>query len=580
MTQEFKNICLISINNFPNNIIPAENQQGKKLYFIVQEKSDEDAFNKIRDNIYNAITSYNVILSGHKSVEDAYGLLKSFIDYNIDNEEIEYSDYPFFIFIENENLNKKKLYAYYLEQEKKRTNKKEGYEIDSKIILFCNYENNIKERLMQILNYYHRKNVQIKSNPYSNSSNIKIMYVGATGTGKSTMINEFNGQKISYSASDNLGKTKDTQGGKTLLFKNKKYPILNQDTEGFEIADTSQKEKVDNTVSKNELGATLNDRLHIVIYLFKNERGLDVDDVAFLAKLHELKILYYAVAPKIEGSEKKFRNSGKRLIMSLKTQFKNKNYDKKNKDLFSDFIKRDEGNKEEKGHKLLIDIFDEMIKNIDKIVFCVNVLSKNSKGKINLLQQIKSDLFEKKKIHDEFIQTIEQLDVHEEKVKIGISGKILEKDDKKYHEILNESPFFYKYTIDDIKRKQAEELLKDIEVSSMWLFWYNSRVEDFRKSVAKRIRDIYSDVKIEAEINTNEYEENESYFYKTENTKIFIEHLISFYADKYKNLKLNEKYYTACKEYNESIKAFGQYVDEFCNFKLNEEQILYDIDLI
>ena len=79
--------------------------------------------------------------------------------------------------------------------------------------------------------------------------------------------------------------------------------------------------------------------------------------------------------------------------MSLKTQFRNKSYDKKNEDLFSDFIKRDEGNKEEKGHKLLIDIFDEMIQNIDKIVFCANVLSKNSKGKINLLQQIKSDLF-------------------------------------------------------------------------------------------------------------------------------------------------------------------------------------------
>ena len=580
MKQEFKEICLISINNFPNDIIPAENQQGKKLYFIVEEKSDEDAFNRIKDNIYEAITSYNVILSGHKTVEDAYGLLKSFTDYNIKNDYIANSDYPFFIFIENENLNKKKLYAYYLEQEKKRTDKEECYEIDSKIILFCNISNNIKERLMQILNYYHRKNIQIKSNPFSASSNIKIMYVGATGTGKSTMINEFNGQKLSYSASDNLGKTKDIQGGKTLVFKNKKYPILNQDTEGFEIGDTSQKVKVENTVNKNEIGATLEDRLHIVIYLFKNDRGLDVDDVAFLAKLHELKILYYAVAPRQEGSEKKFCNSAKRLILSLITQFKNKNYDKRVEDFFKDFIKRDKGDKEEKGHKLLIDIFGEMIKNINKIVFCVDILSKSSKGKINLLRQIQNDLFEKKKIHDEYIQIIDQLEVHQEKIKMSISGKILEKDDKKYYEILNKSPFFYKYTIDDIKRKQAEELLNDIEVSSIWLFWYNSKVENLRKSIAEKIKNIYSDVKIEAEIKTDAYEENESYFYKTENTKIFIEQLIKFYADKYKNLKLNEKYYTACKEYNKSIKAFGQYVDEFCNCKLNDEQILYDIDLI
>ena len=571
MKQDFKKICLININNFPSNIIPTENQRNKKLYFIVEEKSDEDAFNRIKDNIYEDITSYNVILSGHKAVEDAYGLLKSFIDYNLKYNYIANSDYPFFIFIENENFNKKKLYTYYLEQEKKRTNKEEGYDIDSKIILFCNFSNTIKERLMQILNYYHRKNIQIKSNPFTTSANIKIMYVGATGTGKSTMINEFNGQKLSYSASDNLGKTKDIEGGKTLIFKNKKYPILNQDTEGFDIADTTQKEKVDNTVNKNIIGATLDDRLHIVIYLFKNDRGLDIDDVAFLAKLHELKILYYAVAPKIEGCENNFHNSGKRLILSLKSKFKNKNYDKKIENLFINFKEKEE---------LLIDIFDDMINNIDKIVFCVNVLSKSSKGKINLLRQIQKDLFEKKKIHDEYIQIIEQLEVKEEKMKMSISGKIMEKDEKKYYEILNKSPFFYKYTIDDIKRKQAEQLLDDIKVSSIWLFWYNSRVENLRKNIAEKIKNIYSDVKINAEINTDVYDENESYFYKTENTKKFVKELISFYADKYKNLKLNEKYYTACKEYNESIKAFGIYVDEFCNFKLNEEQILYDIDLV
>ena len=119
MKQEFKEICLISINNFPNNLIPIGNIMGKKLYFIVEEKSDKDAFNRINDNIYKGIIPYNVILSGHKTVEDAYGLLKSFKDYNIENDYFSNSDYPFFIFIENENLNKKKLYAYYLEQEKK-----------------------------------------------------------------------------------------------------------------------------------------------------------------------------------------------------------------------------------------------------------------------------------------------------------------------------------------------------------------------------------------------------------------------------------------------------------------------------
>ena len=414
---------------------------------------------------------------------------------------------------------------------------------------------------MQILNYYHKKNIKIKSNPFSASSNLNIMYIGATGTGISTMINEFNGQKLSYSSDDNLGKIKYMQGGKTLLYKNKKYPILNLDTEGFEISDYNY----DNIVNKN---VTLDDRIHIVIYLIRNERGLDIDDIAFLSKLHELKILYYAVGPRNEGSDKKFRNSGKRLILSLKTKFKNKNYDKKIKDLFNDFIKRDEGNKEEKGHKLLIDIFDKMRENIDKIVFCADILSKSSKGKINLLQQIQKDLFETKKIHDEYIHKFEQLEVEH-------SGH-----DKKYYEILNNSPFFYNNTIDDIKRKQAEEVLYDFEINSIWLFWYNSRLEDLKKKFAEKIKNIYSDVKIEAEINTDVDEENESYFYKIENLKLFITQLISFYADKYKNLELNEKYYSACKEFNKSIEAFGKYVDEFCNCKLNEEQILYDIDLI
>lgn len=54
---------------------------------------------------------------------------------------------------------------------------------------------NIKEKLNNILNYYHRKDVDVKINPYF-SPFIKIMYIGVTGTGKSTIINEFNGEKF------------------------------------------------------------------------------------------------------------------------------------------------------------------------------------------------------------------------------------------------------------------------------------------------------------------------------------------------------------------------------------------------
>ena len=48
------------------------------------------------------------------------------------------------------------------------------------------------------------------------------MYIGVTGTGKSTMINEMNGEKISYSSSENHIKTRDNNNGIKLTFKNRK----------------------------------------------------------------------------------------------------------------------------------------------------------------------------------------------------------------------------------------------------------------------------------------------------------------------------------------------------------------------
>ena len=92
------------------------------------------------------------------------------------------------------------MYAHYIENESEIEGLEERYEIDSKNILFSNLSLNIKEKLNNILNYYHRRNTQVNINPYY-SPYIKI-------TGKSTLINEYNGEKIAYSSAKNFLKLK------------------------------------------------------------------------------------------------------------------------------------------------------------------------------------------------------------------------------------------------------------------------------------------------------------------------------------------------------------------------------------
>ena len=122
--------------------------------------------------------------------------------------------------------------------------------------------------------------------------------------------------------------------------------------------------------------------------------------------------------------------------------------------------------------------------------------------------------------------------------------------------------------------------LKDCEVSSAWLFFYNTRVESLRKSMLTKIKNIYSEVKFDAQVDEKQFSDEESVFYKTKTTKEFIKKLINFFAEKYKKLELSKKYYSSCKEYNKSIKEFEKYVDDFKNMKLNKESVRYDIDFI
>lgn len=558
MKPELMPISLIFLNNFPKELKFKSNE----IFMVLDVKDDKSSFESLEDNIKRN-RLYNVILSGHKTVEEAYGLLKSFLDYNIENEYIfDNSNYPFFLFIENENLNKKKLYSYYIEQEKEREEPlEEEYKIDSKIILFSNLTCDFKGELNKVINYYHRKDVEVKINPFF-SPFIKIMYIGVTGTGKSTMINELNGEKISYSSSENHIKTKGN-----LLFKNRKYPILNQDTEGFEIADNSQIDKVNDNINKN-IGDNFNERLHIVIYLLKNKRGLDKTDLPLIIKLHEMKILYYILWPKEEGKDEMLKGKANRLLINTKELIKNK--DNETEKLFKDF----------KNKKELIKIIEKINDRLKDKIFSANILAEKSQGRIRLLEQINTDLLKIYNIHENFINTIEEFELKPEKFTISISGKILKQNEKNYIKMLDESPFFFKYSIDDIKRKEAEKLMDDCDVSIAWLMFYNTRVENLRISILNKIKNIYSDVKIDAEIDKSIFSDKESWFYKTENTKQFIKQLIDFFASRYKDLELSRKYYSSCKEYNKSIIEFGKYVEEFKNVNLNEEKVRYDIDFI
>jgi hypothetical protein len=322
------------------------------------------------------------------------------------------------------------------------------------------------------------------------------------------------------------------------------------------------------------MGDNFKERLHVVILLLKNERGLDNNDIALMAKLQEMKILYYAIYPRADGKDTQIRGKAKRTISSFIMKLNSNNSDPNVSKLFSEFKDKDK----------LLEILNQILKKINTIIFSANILSKESKGKKNLVNKIKDDLNKIYKIHEKYIEAIKEGIEKKEIVDFDSMANIVPNEKKEnainYCDILNDSPFFFNFSIDDIKRQEAVKLLEDCDVSSFWLFFYNSRVESFRKQILEAIKKIYSEVKIEANINFSIFDNSESWFYKTENTKEFIIKLINFFDEKYKELEKNKKYYSQCEKYNESIKQFEKYAEEFNNFNLNGEPLLYDIDFV
>ena len=123
------------------------------------EKAIEIYEESIEDSCY-----FNIILSDYKKTEDAFKLLKQFLEYNSENKIVPNSSgYPFFLFLENKNFNKKILYSYY-EENIRSLKIDSALNINSHNILFCkNTKESIGEKIaMELTSYFFQKDFKKK----------------------------------------------------------------------------------------------------------------------------------------------------------------------------------------------------------------------------------------------------------------------------------------------------------------------------------------------------------------------------------------------------------------------------------
>ena len=212
----------------------------------------------------------------------------------------------------------------------------------------------------------------------------------------------------------------------------------------------------------------------------------------------------------------------------------------------------------------------------------------NSKSINKLLDKIKKDLDTDKEIHNKFIRKAKEINYGNYTVEINISGETEKYNTNLAVDIKKEliTPFFYGKTNKVLnKREEAEKVIKEAEDVSFWgnlIFGYNSKVETKRKEMFEKIKNIYSCVNIESNLNDKNYSENErnKWFYQKENTRELGEALVDIFEEEYKKLSELEKFINACREFNDSINEFFKYTQQFINMKINNTSIAYDVDLI
>ena len=520
---------------------------------IIIYKNEKEIIKIFEDNI-DKNKYFNVIFFKYDNKEEASKFLKLFVESSEENGYVKiYTDYPFFVFFKAKDFSKEILYSYYLDKE---ITISRYLQLNSNNIKFINKseEDVIQLISKDIKNYFYEFDCKSDSNEI-NWYNIKMIFIGETGSGKSTFINYLLGKLRAFSASMNNFKS---LGG---TYTHTRYPLSMKDSEGFEMNSPDLEKKIFDILEKN-IKEELNNRTHIAFYLipgpFNVNRALDYSCIGSLLKLEEYNIHYYLIMTKDSDEEDYFCKDSIRFLNRI---IKKQDYGKIKTDI-------DDKNK-------LISILEKIKDKLKDRIFSVDCTKMESKTIGDLLNKIYDDLKADKMIFDDFIKNY----------------KIYMNKDIKYLENIIQDSLIIKTSnsllkkVFKEKREQAYRIINEAnDVSSLrkLFFSYNSKMEQNRIKMLKEISLLYKCKNLNIDILENIYSDKEKneFFCNPNWTEELGNTIINICEEEYKKLFIIDKYLDYCINFSKSIDLFGKYIDEFLNFKLNGKRIPYDCELI
>ena len=551
-------INLIVFDAFPKEYDIKSNE----VFDIMIFKKDNEIINIYENNIEND-KYFNVVVLNYDNKEDALIFLQLFIEKVKEDEIIRnYSDYPFFVFFKKNDFNKEILYSYYLEKIKED---KIGpyYDLKSHNIYFIKNKKEDIEKLINndIINYFYEYQSHIID---CNPNKISILFMGPTGSGKSTFINYMLGKQRAYSSSVNYLKSR---GGEYI---HSKYPISIIDTEGLELLSTDyQLKSIYKKISNEIIQEGKNNKIQIIFYLnpgpFNVNRDLDYLTIESLIKFEEYNILYYLIMTKDPEESSYYKDTSLRYLNRI---IKTKKFDKLKTDLNED---------------QLIYCLERIKNKLEDRIFSVDVSKRESKTIDSLLNRVYEDL----KIKKLYIEKL----VKEYNEKRIIYIKLDYSEFSFIENGLSDIPFYIKnifpigkIDFDSIDVTRKNEALKVIEetknvsgIKQLFFFFNKNNAEEKRKNMIQRILSIYDCKRLTIELIENKLlsKEKSEWFSKDEYTEDLGHKIINICEDE----KKIEKYIINCGPFIGVIDEFGKYVNEFLNFRLNGQRIPYDCEL-